>query len=434
MAMRMTVLLCALPFLGAAADLELKLEPPNLVGASNDSQTHYWFPTDMAVVFNASHFLVGARLADDCSDYFCNATGHHVSPCKPSDPSHQISLTTDGGRSFVPLWEVGGTSPWSSGLQARPFLGPCTLRLNSTAQLSIYQGKTWAPWESVAVVYAMDPSSGLRWRLSEQPVRYEGAETVCSTGHLWGQNIIESPDTSGLHWLLSAQCDVNLMPPGQPERKGAKALIFGSDDGHVWNLLSAVLVVAADDAPSCASPGENTIVSLSDGRLLLVARCGGGQQLLGWVSSDAGRTWQRHVLPRNMIGVMPVAVRMDNGAIVLVTGRGGQALWLNANGDGQEWVLTNLAQSHNELVLQNSKLNGTSLLYTDAFVHFNETGESSSYNTLRKLGANDGIVCYDRKSQSSALPGEYSCAPPGNLDQNDHVFCMRFHVGVTAQT
>ena len=53
------------------AELELKMKPPRLVGASNDSATHYWFPTDMAVVFNASHFLLGARLADDCSDYFC---------------------------------------------------------------------------------------------------------------------------------------------------------------------------------------------------------------------------------------------------------------------------------------------------------------------------------------------------------------------------
>ena len=32
----------------ACATLELKLEPPRLVGASNNSATHYWFPTDMS--------------------------------------------------------------------------------------------------------------------------------------------------------------------------------------------------------------------------------------------------------------------------------------------------------------------------------------------------------------------------------------------------
>ena len=39
------------------------------------------------------------------------------------------------------------------------------------------------------------------------------------------------------------------------------------------------------------------------------------------------------------------------------------------------WVLTNLAESHNRLVLQNRELNGTGLQYTAAFVGFNATKE-----------------------------------------------------------
>eukprot|EP01045_Picozoa_sp_COSAG04_P049411 COSAG04_NODE_19470_length_415_cov_1.645570_1_plen_114_part_01 len=48
----------------------------------------------MAVVMNATHFLLDARLADDCSDYYCN----HSSPHKPSDPSHQIPMTRNDFR------------------------------------------------------------------------------------------------------------------------------------------------------------------------------------------------------------------------------------------------------------------------------------------------------------------------------------------------
>jgi hypothetical protein len=409
-----------------SAAVELTLQPPNLVGASNDSATHYWFSSNMAVVFDASHFLVDARLADDCSDFFCNHTGHHVTTCKPSDPSHQVSWTEDGGRSFVPLWEVGGGSPWSPGLASRPFLGSATLALNDTARLALYQGKTWEPWVATAVLFTFDPVAGLKWELAEREVRYEGAEAVCSSendSHLWNQGVIETAE----RWLLSAQCDVKV-----GVKKLSSVLIFSSNDGFDWELRSSVHAVAPTGAPHCESPGENTIVELTGGVLLLVARCGDGQQLLAWVSANSGRTWQRHELPRNMRGVMPVAVRFENGAIVLVTGRGGLALWLNAKGDGQDWALTNLAAKHNTLVLQNVQLNGSALQYTDAFVQFNATKETTAYSTLRKLGANDGVVCYDRLSSSDALPNKPSCSPPGNRNKNDHLFCSRFSVDVAA--
>ena len=56
----------------------IRLEPPYLVGASNKSASRYWFPTDMVVVFNESHFLIDARLADDCGDYFATKLGNAI--------------------------------------------------------------------------------------------------------------------------------------------------------------------------------------------------------------------------------------------------------------------------------------------------------------------------------------------------------------------
>ena len=64
----------------------------------------------MAVVLNASHFLLDARLADDCSDYFCNKSATH----KPSIPSHRVFVSRDGGRTFRALYDVGGRSAWSA--------------------------------------------------------------------------------------------------------------------------------------------------------------------------------------------------------------------------------------------------------------------------------------------------------------------------------
>ena len=59
------------------------------------------------------------------------------------------------------------------------------------------------------------------------------------------------------------------------------------------------------------------------------------------------------------------------------------------------------------------------------------TRETTAYNTLRKLGPDSGILCYDRLS-SSTTPGSKDNpswrGPPGNRDAEDHIFCMRFRL------
>ena len=369
----------------------------------------------MAVVMNASHFLLDARLADDCSDYYCN----HSSPHKPSDPSHQILMTRNGGASFQPLYEVHGRSPWGPDSEARPFLGPCSLQINSTTWLAHYQGQIRAPWRAPVSLFSLD-DDGLRHGLAERTAQYEGIDEVCGTGHMWNQGVI----TTDGGWIMSAQCDSS-------SKKAISALIFNSTDGFVWRLMSTVPVVAGPGAAPCESAGENTVVEMVDGNLLLVARCGGGSPLLAWSSATRGLSWERHVLPDAMRGVMPVAVRMDSGAIVLATGRGGLAAWLNPKGDGKEWLLTNIGARHNELVMANKKLRGSALQYTEAFCAFNATRETTAYNTLRKLGPDSGVLCYDRLS-SSTTPGSKDNpswrGPPGNRDAEDHIFCMRFRL------
>ena len=75
--------------------------------------------------------------------------------------------------------------------------------------------------------------------------------------------------------------------------KESSLLIFRSTDGYRWRLKSAVQAVAPAGATECDSPGETTLVELGGGsgggsgdNLLLLSRCGDGQQLLGWRSVD----------------------------------------------------------------------------------------------------------------------------------------------------
>ena len=131
------------PSPSSTTGLKLELSVPELVGASRNASTHYWFPTNCAFSFNESHLLLDVRLADDCSDYYCNKTHTH----KPSDPSHQILQSLDGGATFAPLYTVHGHSPWDSQTALKPFLGPCTIDVNATSRMVLYQGQIRAPWQ-----------------------------------------------------------------------------------------------------------------------------------------------------------------------------------------------------------------------------------------------------------------------------------------------
>ena len=291
---------------------------------------------------------------------------------KPSNPSHEVSLTTDGGATFHPLYRVGGYSPWDNSTATAPFLSACSLPLNLTTRLVLYLGQIKAPWETPASYFALVDDDGTIGRtsigkndfdvqgstqtqvpvrygvLSDRVVRYHGVDTLCNGTHMWIQAVVEDESTSSdgqQRWLLSAQCHHGSMP------------VFESTDGFDWFLRSYV-----EAPPGCRSAGENTIVRLNNtGSLLLIARCDSDLPLHAWISSDDGAHWSPHTLPAGMKGVMPVAIRMDSGGIVLATGRGGLAIWFNQLGDGQDWHLYNLAVLHNELILQNKAVPGAKL-------------------------------------------------------------------------
>eukprot|EP00912_Choanoflagellata_sp_UC4_P002291 UC4_evm7s1442 len=388
----------------------LELSPPDIVGSSRDAMTHFWFTTNSAIVLNESYIMLDVRLADDCADYYCNKSKTH----KPSVPSHEVLLSRDGGRSFMNFYNVKGRSPWDTQTSSAPFIGPCVIDLNESARLVLYQGQIQKPWESPASVFNLDKVSGhIGMGLSEKIVRYHGIEKICNS-HMWNQAVLKIPlyeeETS---WLLTAQCD-NL------DHK-TSVLIFHSSNSFDWMLRSSINL--SHVASGCESPGENTVVPLLENGLLLVARCGSDQTLLGWSSFDGGHTWQRHALPEAMKGVMPVAIKMGN-AIILTTGRGGLALWLNPFGDGRNWSLINIGKAHNELILHNDKIDGANLQFTASFAEYmNMTRESTAYNTLFKLDSKRGCVCYDRLSWDNKSSWN---GPPGNRAQNDHVFCMQF--------
>ena len=76
---------------------------------------------------------------------------------------------------------------------------------------------------------------------------------------------------------------------------------------------------------------------LNNGRFLCVMRSGDTTPLYKSFSDDEGRTWTKPE-PFTPNGVMPMLLKLDNGVLVLASGRPGMQLRFNLNGDGEVWT------------------------------------------------------------------------------------------------
>ncbi|MCF7687784.1 MAG: glycoside hydrolase [Cephaloticoccus sp.] len=119
---------------------------------------------------------------------------------------------------------------------------------------------------------------------------------------------------------------------------------YRSDDaGHSWQVQGRILYRPESKSDSHAAERdgftEPASIVLPDGELLAVLRTTDGHgdgPLYLCRSKDEGRTWSSpRVLRAN--GVLPRLLRLDNGVLVLSTGRPGAELMFSADGRGEAW-------------------------------------------------------------------------------------------------
>lgn len=116
-----------------------------------------------------------------------------------------------------------------------------------------------------------------------------------------------------------------------------------TDFGRSWKIQGRVLYkpdLSADPVGDKRDGfGEPAFVVLADGSLLCVMRTtdgvGIGPMYASW-SKDMGKTWStpRVIAPN---GVKPQLLRLDNGVLVLSSGRPGVQLRFCADGSGRRW-------------------------------------------------------------------------------------------------
>jgi hypothetical protein len=124
---------------------------------------------------------------------------------------------------------------------------------------------------------------------------------------------------------------------------GYVTLAFRSTDGG-RTFHTAAIVAMQDDAPwGNDGPCEPSIALMPDGDLLCLMRTGDtrtqgkydfGLPLLSARSSDGGQTWKLKKL--SVPGVMPKLLVMQDGTVVMATGRPGNILLFSKN-SGRSW-------------------------------------------------------------------------------------------------
>jgi hypothetical protein len=180
-----------------------------------------------------------------------------------------------------------------------------------------------------------------------------------------------------------------------------------STDGTNWSVRS-VVADAACPVPGSGGPSESAICRLQDGRIMCVFRVESKLPFGQTWSSDEGRTWTPAVTMSGPFSVQPSLAVMDSGAVALSGGRPGLYLWLNANGDGQDWRQIDILAHHNSCQPQEQ------ILYSEDL----SRQQTTAYTEVVAVDERTLLYIYDR------VPNGWRRIPE-DMDDTNSVWLVR---------
>ncbi|MGH9345576.1 MAG: sialidase family protein [Terriglobia bacterium] len=174
-------------------------------------------------------------------------------------------------------------------------------------------------------------------------------------------------------------------------------LLASEDGGYTWRYFSTI--AGPDESlgsqEGYEGPNEVNVIKLADGDLMAVFRVGSGERWhLQRAYSHGGRTWTKpDVLPA--WSVSPELKRIENGTIVLSTGRPGIHLWLSADPRGTTWQDIDIVAYHNRWATNpNMRILSTQ-------VQNHTIWQTSSYTGLAEVAPNHLLMVYDRDPEAA---------------------------------
>ncbi|MBQ9789523.1 MAG: exo-alpha-sialidase [Lentisphaeria bacterium] len=146
-------------------------------------------------------------------------------------------------------------------------------------------------------------------------------------------------------------------------------VIESKDDGKTWTYLATIMEDPQKKYQE--GPNETAMVELANGDILAYVRTGGAGPLMQFRSTDGGRTWGEMTEVAS-VGVNPAARVLENGTLVLITGRPGLFLYIDFTGTGK---------------------------YYQRYTVWN--GSGSSYASVLEIAPNKVLVVYDESDFGS---------------------------------
>lgn len=120
---------------------------------------------------------------------------------------------------------------------------------------------------------------------------------------------------------------------------GSVSFYKSIDKGQTWDILGKIPFVndgiANKRGDGCFE--EPAFDILADGSFICILRSGSTSPMYKTFSTDGGKTWTTPV-PFSPNGVRPMLMRLNNGVLVLASGRPGVQLRFSLDGTGREWT------------------------------------------------------------------------------------------------
>ena len=363
---------------------------------------HCWFPG--LALTKTGELIMRYLLVADVSENLVDASG--------------LSVSYDGGKTWPFAYDLGG------------FCG------GSTPRISLPDGSVVGPgW-----YYAPDPPGQYR-RFTGAYERFEdGGERYIQEprgSHIEGFPRDVSLFSQGIKWNRrqiiiflffghAIEVDGELLTTAylvyQGDDRYTAVVLKSNDQGRTWRYFSQI--AGPDDVPdSPEGPDEGSLVQLADGDLMCVMRVGfnRGEPLARCYSSDGGKTWSKvDRLPA--YSVAPRLHRLQNGVIVLATGRPGLFLWLSNDPRGESWHPVDLLAHHNATLDQPHHIfPGEGYPGAGAFDSAKHGDQTTAYMDLLEISPNRLLLAYDR------VPNGWNPVPPDS-DERNRIYLLNIDV------
>jgi hypothetical protein len=418
---------------------------PTVVGSSD--LTHFWFPQSVLRLRNGTSpptVVLGVSRAGDGKE--CPTPEHPSYPC-------QATMTSRDGGALYEAAPPSGPFPLLPESALDPKTAATPSNFSSLNAFKCVNGSCTGELVRWLVDDTPHTLPGVKLNATEYlPLLVTGVTPLLLSARS-GQRPIMLWDGSILMATYGYASDASLVCSKEMPMNRCYTIFFfaalkPATNPTAWQYVSRIDHTPAMSArgASVEGPCEPAVVQLpgSDGRVLSVFRVQAFASHWAALSSDNGRHWGEP-FQTGTWAVSPNLLAMNNGAVVLTSGRPGIGLWLATfqahTGVDHEilptWQFHNVAAEHNkQMTVAALRYPEVDTAVTNASSHDSawivnkanpagsrsmDLSSSTAYTSLLALEDETLLMHYDRLANGWA-------GPPGRLGDSDYVFSMRVKV------